>query len=240
MLKTTIGICDDELQMCKIIEKKIHDILNKQYGDDDEYFQIQIYSSAIELLEDIKGIDVLFLDIEMPEMDGLEAGKTIKDRNPKCRIIMATSNDKRYGEAFKINAHRYLNKPLKDEDIEEALESALNKAVGNRTIEVFQNRIKYNIAYDEILYIKSYNGYAEIYTTNNVFTKNESLDQIAEELDSRLFFRVHRQYIVGFRHVESVIKKVIRLKNGEELTISRRNLQKFEQSFVEYDLHFGG
>ena len=73
-----------------------------------------------------------------------------------------------------------------------------------------------------------------------MFTKNASLDQIAEELDPRLFFRIHRQYIVGFKHVESVLKNVIRLKNGEELTVSRRNLQKFEQAYIEYDVHFGG
>ena len=145
MKKTVIGICDDELQICKIIEKKIRTILHKLYGDDDEYFDIRVYCSAKDLLEKIENIDIVFLDVEMPEMDGMEAGKIIFERNPECRIIIATSNEKRYSEAFRFYAHRYLNKPLQQEEIREAIVSAVSRTVGNSTIEVYQNKIKYNI-----------------------------------------------------------------------------------------------
>ena len=240
MKKTVVGICDDELLMCEIIEKKIRTILNNLYGDDDEYFELKTYCSAAELLEDIENTDIVFLDVEMPEMDGLEAGRIIYKKNPECRIIIATSNDKRYGDAFRINAHRYLNKHLQDDDIKEAIVAAINKTVGNSTIVVFRNKIKYNIAQNEIYYIRSYNGYIEIYTANNVFTKNISLEQVEKELDGRLFFRIHRQYIVGFKNISSVFKNAIKLINGEKLTVSRRKLLKFEQAYVEYDLNFGG
>lgn len=238
--KTIIGICDDEPQICILIQNKILAALNKLYGDDDEFFEIKIYGTAKELLDNIEDMDIVFLDIEMPEMDGLEAGKEILNKNSNCRIIMATSNDKRYGEAFRINAHRYLNKPLKEEEIEEAISSSMEKAVGGSTIEVYLNRIKYNIAQNEIFYLRAYNGYVEVYTANNVFTKNVSLEKMEEELDCRLFSRIHRQYLVGLKHISRVNKGVIQLKNGEELKISRRNLQKFEKDYVEYDLHYGG
>ncbi|SCX76094.1 two component transcriptional regulator, LytTR family [Butyrivibrio hungatei] len=239
MKKTVIGICDDELQICKIIEKKIRTILHKLYGDDDEYFDIRVYCSAKDLLEKIENIDIVFLDVEMPEMDGMEAGKIIFERNPECRIIIATSNEKRYSEAFRFYAHRYLNKPLQQEEIREAIVSAVSRTVGNSTIEVYQNKIKYNIAQNEIYYIRSYNGYIQIYTANDVFTKNMSLEQIEKELDNRLFFRIHRQYIVGFKNISGFFKNIVKLINGEELEISRRNRIKFERAYVEYDLSFG-
>ncbi|WP_026666581.1 LytR/AlgR family response regulator transcription factor [Butyrivibrio sp. AE2005] len=239
MKKTVIGICDDELQICKIIEKKIRTILHKLYGDDDEYFDIRVYCSAKDLLEKIENIDIVFLDVEMPEMDGMEAGKIIFERNPECRIIIATSNEKRYSEAFRFYAHRYLNKPLQQEEIREAIVSAVSRTVGNSTIEVYQNKIKYNIAQNEIYYIRSYNGYIQIYTANDVFTKNMSLEQIEKELDDRLFFRIHRQYIVGFKNISGFFKNIVKLINGEELEISRRNRIKFERAYVEYDLSFG-
>lgn len=239
MKKTVIGICDDELQICKIIEKKIRTILYKLYGDDDEYFDIRVYCSAKDLLEKIENIDIVFLDVEMPEMDGMEAGKIIFERNPECRIIIATSNEKRYSEAFRFYAHRYLNKPLQQEEIREAIVSAVSRTVGNSTIEVYQNKIKYNIAQNEIYYIRSYNGYIQIYTANDVFTKNMSLEQIEKELDDRLFFRIHRQYIVGFKNISGFFKNIVKLINGEELEISRRNRIKFERAYVEYDLSFG-
>ena len=239
MKKTVIGICDDELQICKIIEKKIRTILHKLYGDDDEYFDIRVYCSAKDLLEKIENIDIVFLDVEMPEMDGMEAGKIIFERNPECRIIIATSNEKRYSEAFRFYAHRYLNKPLQQEEIREAIVSAVSRTVGNSTIEVYQNKIKYNIAQNEIYYIRSYNGYIQIYTANDVFTKNMSLEQIEKDLDDRLFFRIHRQYIVGFKNISGFFKNIVKLINGEELEISRRNRIKFERAYVEYDLSFG-
>lgn len=239
MKKTVIGICDDELQICKIIEKKIRTILHKLYGDDDEYFDIRVYCSAKDLLEKIENIDIVFLDVEMPEMDGMEAGKIIFERNPECRIIIATSNEKRYSEAFRFYAHRYLNKPLQQEEIREAIVSAVSRTVGNSTIEVYQNKIKYNIAQNEIYYIRSYNGYIQIYTANNVFTKNVSLEQMEKELDDRLFFRIHRQYIVGFKNISGFFKNIVKMINGEELEISRRNRIKFERAYVEYDLSFG-
>ena len=239
MKKTVIGICDDELQICKIIEKKIRTILHKLYGDDDEYFDIRVYCSAKDLLEKIENIDIVFLDVEMSEMDGMEAGKIIFERNPECRIIIATSNEKRYSEAFRFYAHRYLNKPLQQEEIREAIVSAVSRTVGNSTIEVYQNKIKYNIAQNEIYYIRSYNGYIQIYTANDVFTKNMSLEQIEKELDDRLFFRIHRQYIVGFKNISGFFKNIVKLINGEELEISRRNRIKFERAYVEYDLSFG-
>lgn len=240
MKNTIIGICDDELGMCKIIKKMIENILTKLYGDEDEFFEIRVFHSAQSLLEEIDKISIVFLDVEMPNMDGMEAGKYILRKNPDCKIIIETSNDKRYSEGFKINAHRYLNKPLLEEDMEEAIVSAMNKTIGNNIIEVFQNRIKYNITQKEIIYIKAFNGYVEIYTARNVFTRNVSLGQLEEELDSRIFFRIHRQYIVGLKHIVSVDKGIIQLTDGERLTVSRRKLMKFEKAFIEYDLNFGG
>ena len=87
---------------------------------------------------------------------------------------------------------------------------------------------------------KSFNGSVEVYTANNVFTKSVSLDQIENELDERIFYRIHRQYIVGFKNIKSVSKNIIELTNGEKLTISRRKLLSFEKAYIEYDLNFGG
>lgn len=239
MNNTIIGICDDELEVCKLTKNMIEKVLTKLYGDEDEFFKIRVFQSAKALLDEIDSISIVFLDVEMPIMDGMEAGKYILKQNPNCKIIIATSNDKRYNEGFKISAHRYLNKPLQEDDVEEAVMSAINKTVGNNVVEVFQNRIKYHITQSEIFYIKAFNGYVEIYTARNVFTKNTSLDQLEEELNSRIFFRIHRQYIVGLKHIVNADKGIIQLSDGEKLTISRRKLMKFEKAFIEYDLNFG-
>jgi len=240
MKKTTIGICDDELEMCYITKKIISESITNIFGDDDEYFDLVIYDSVNELLQHISEIDIIFLDIIMPAMDGMEAGKYIAKENPECKIIISTSNEKRYSEAFRINAHRYLIKPLKKEEVKEAILSAIDKSVGGRTLAAYQNRIKYNISMNEILYIKSYNGYVEIYTANNIFALNTSLNQLEQDLDNRMFFRVHRQYIVGFKNISSVFKNTIKFINGEQLTVSRRKKSEFEKAYVEYDLNFGG
>jgi DNA-binding LytR/AlgR family response regulator len=238
--KTVIAICDDEAVVCDVNRKQIQRILYKLYGDGDEFFDLKIYDNPEDLLEDSKDIDIVFLDLEMPGIDGIRAGQYLHSKRPDICIIMATCNDKRYGEAFRIDAHRYLNKPLQDDEIEEAIVSALRRKKGSSLIEVYQNRIKYSIRQDEILYIRAYNGYVEIYTGSNVFSKNISLDKIEDELEKDLFYRIHRQYIVGLKAIKSVVKNKIMLTNGETLAVSRRSITGFEKAYIEYDLNFGG
>ncbi|WP_075680412.1 LytR/AlgR family response regulator transcription factor [Roseburia sp. 831b] len=111
MLK--IGICDDEQIVSEILKRKV-EICLREAGVQAE---ITLFSQGQDLLETGEDLDILFLDIEMPEMDGIEVGKKLRQKGNDCKIIVATSMVERFKEAFYIDAFRFVTKPFEMEEI---------------------------------------------------------------------------------------------------------------------------
>lgn len=232
-MSITIGICDDQLVILQQLQKILSEICEEK-GITPEFFA---FSDGNEMLEQIDKIQVAFLDIEMPQMDGIELGKRIKERNPKCKVIMATGMVERFKEAFQIQALRFITKPFDKEEVSEALEAALEGLTFSKKLEVYAERNKYEIREEEIVYIKAYDGYVHVYIGERVYRKNCSLDELEEVLNPRIFVRISRDLILNLRWGQYDGKGKIRVK--EELFLcSRRRKKEFEQKFVEFDLNY--
>lgn len=198
--------------------------------------EILEYNSGKELLEEIQHINLVFLDVEMPEMDGIETGKCIRRKNPECKIIIASAREDRMKETFWVNAMRFVSKPYDKAEIQEALETYLaTSQLGMQTIEVFKNRKSYQIRQKEIQYIQAYNGTVNIVARNTIFRKEMTLNKIEDILDKRIFFRIHKAYIVGLFYVTDYTEKKVLIKE-EKLPLSRRNRSDFERAFIEFDI----
>ena len=103
-----IGLCDDEMNTHNRVEKMLDD-----YADmHDLNIRLIHYVSAKELLDAKDDLDFLLLDIDMPEMDGIEAAHKLRDWGIDYKIIMLTAREDRYREAFKIRAFRFVPKPI--------------------------------------------------------------------------------------------------------------------------------
>lgn len=135
-----IGICDDEKMVLSALTTLVEQCLEELEED----AQILAFHSGERLLEEVEKLDVLFLDIEMPGMDGIEVGHQIQKRNLDCKIIMETSRQERFKEAFKINAFRFVTKPFQKDEVKETLEDVLNTRIGMEKMEVYRDRIPYN------------------------------------------------------------------------------------------------
>ena len=230
--KTVIGICDDQEIAANLLKDQVVSIL-KEMGVTG--WRLETYHSPITLLKHIESMDILFLDIEMPDMDGIEAGGQIQEKNPDCKIIMSTSRTDRFKDAFKINASRFVTKPFVKEEIKEALSSCLKMTLGENTIDVFQNRISHKVKEKNITYIRAFNGYVEVFTSNQVFRKDVSLDELEKELDEKIFFRIHRQYLINMQHISSYDNKTVEI-DDMSIPISRRRYSDFVKAFMDLDL----
>ena len=226
-----IGICDDQIEVAKILYQYIVDV-QKKYN---YQWEIEIFVSGKELLKEAKKFDLVFLDIEMPELDGIETGKEIRKINPFCRIIMATGMEKRFKEAFHIQAFRFITKPFDMREIEEALNSAESADIGNTLIEMSFNRERYVVKQRQIQYIQAFNGYSEIIVDNVTMRKEISMNDIEQILDSRIFVRIHRQYIINLCWVDNYVDGYVYVGN-RKIQISRRKKKEFEKKYVEYDI----
>lgn len=230
--KTIIAICDDQPIAIDLLKDHVASVL-KDMGI--VGWRLIAFNSPITLLKHIQSINILFLDIEMPDMDGIEAGAIIQEKNPECKIIMATSRVDRFKEAFHINAIRFITKPFDRNEIKEALSACLKMSLGESTIDVFQNRISHKIKEKNINYIRAFNGYVEIFTANQTFRKDISLDELEKGLDQKIFFRIHRQYIINMQHITAYDNKSVKI-GDYTIPVSRRRYSDFVKAFMDLDL----
>lgn len=234
MSKTVIGVCDDQRVSALMLQGQISSLRSELGGIN---WDIRVFTSPVKMLEEATELNILFLDIEMPEIDGIEAGERIREINPSCKVILATSRIDRFKDGFRIKALRFITKPYDREEINDALCASLDMAVGEHTVEMFLNRICYRVKEKDIRYIRAFNGYVEIIAGKGVYRKDISLDALEDSLDKRIFCRIHRQYLVNLKYVDSYKKDSVTIRD-EELPISKRKQTDFMCQYTDYDLNY--
>lgn len=234
MQKVKIGICDDFPEVVEVLSNIVSEHLDKK-----EYaYKIEKFYNGTDLLESIQEMDIVFLDIEMPGLDGIEIGGRIQESNGDCKIIMATGRVDRFKEAFRISAFRFVTKPFDPEEIISALDEALNSMLGIETVELYLNRIPYNVQQKDILYVKAYESYVGVYVKNRgMMRKDMSLTKIMPLLDRRLFYRADRKYAVNLALIEEYKRGVIKITDVE-IKIPRGKKKEFEREYEEFRFRY--
>ena len=230
----TVGLCDDE--------GYVHDMLDEMLSgySKDRKIKLEIihFYSAKEVLDMKKEIDALLLDIEMPNMDGIELGRELLKRKINYKIVMLTANENRYKEAFEIQAFRFVPKPVNKTELYAALDDVKDQLVAQKRIHVFRDTIAYDIAQTSILYIEAYRSGTRVYTQNLDYRSEKSITAWSEELDEHLFFRCHRSYIVNLSKIEEIEKNVIRLSSKDKIMVSRRLYTSLLRAYAIYDAQY--
>ena len=193
--------------------------------------------SAIEahniLLKD-NDIDILFLDIEMPEMTGMELLQTIK--NDSLSIIFTTSREKYAVQAFEYNVEDYLVKPINYSRFLQATQKVLEAKIEESTQEenpgflfVRANHKIVKIDPKEIYYIEALSDYILIHTINQKYVVHSTMKGIEKKLESfKNFARVHRSFIINVLHIDSVQDVNVSI-HGKGIPIGR----SYKNQFIE-------
>lgn len=193
-------------------------------------------SKAIDEIEELEP-DVLFLDVEMPEMTGLEVLLQFPQR--KFHVIFTTAHEKYALPALKAEAADYLVKPLSPQDIFDAIQKCISKKAAT-AVTPLNNRISLTTSQelllvntDDIIRIEASNNYSHFYFTNRPkVIVSKTLKEFDELLSPMNFFRVHQSHLVNMKHVESVHSNdgdYALLTQGHRVEISRRNKADFLQ-----------
>lgn len=228
-----IAVCDDVLEQTLELQKYIHEYCRKNNVE----YRLHLYTTGEELLSDAEKLNIIFLDIEMPGLDGIQTGRKIRSINSSCRIIMETVMVERMKEAFFIEAFRFIVKPIEQSEVEEALNACMKKVLGIESVPLYYNRIEHNIHQSEIQYVVTYDSYSEYRVKNRMLRSEASLRELETQLDKRLFFRIHRKYIVNMAQVQSYQNGIIQMKDTT-LPVARRKKKDFEQAYMEFDLKY--
>ena len=228
-----IGICDDE----KHIHSTMEIIINEYIDCYTDTFEIVHFYSGKEILDYSKELDLVFMDIEMPEIDGIETSKILRKRGMNYKIIMLTVRQERYREAFKINAFRFVPKPIEKNEIFETLDDVKKTMVEDVRIKVLSSGIEYFIRQKDIYFIESSKDYTLIYTGKAEYKSDLSLVKWLKKLDKKMFFKCHKSYIVNLNSIDEIGKNELKLITGERILISRRMRTPLLQAYMEFDIN---
>ena len=179
--------------------------------------------SAHKALEYLKNndVDILFLDIQMPDMTGLELMNVLN--NPP-QVIFTTAHREFALEGFELNAVDYLLKPISYNRFLKAVQKTLTISEGTSNekdyIFIKCDGLIVKILLDEILFIETAKDYIFIQTLKEKYLTLISLRQILESLPESKFMKVHRSYVVGLEHIEKIEGNLLYVKNYK-IKISR-------------------
>lgn len=231
-----IGILDDNQSVIGIIRSAVEDILqsNKIEG------QIYTYTSYNDMNKGFESspFDLVFLDINMPDCDGINYAVSVKNNHPNTDIEFISSKEERVFDSFKVNPIGFVRKSNFLLDISEILNRYLNKKRIKKHEEALfvSNGTKVSVNLSEISYIEGQGVNQALHFYNN--TKNpiqisSKMEILENDLDSMGFIRIHKGYIVNFIFIKSIEKNnTLLLKDGITLPISRRKSAEVKEKLL--------
>lgn len=219
-------IIDDEQTARKIIKKYVSTIpyLNL----------IGEFKNAIEALEFIQKetIDVIFLDIEMPQITGVGLAKII---DKKIKVIFTTAHREFALEGFELDAVDYLLKPFSFDRFLKAVQRIIEKP-NKTTLEPLNNSmfVKVNkqmikIEYSDLLYIEGLSNYVKIHSIKSSYTVYEKLSTLSNDLPSDSFMRIHKSYIINLKKINAYTREYVEI-NKKHIPISSTYRNMFIKS----------
>ena len=230
-----IAVCDDET----VIREQIRQFVKNRVPDS----RIEAYAAGEELLAANRSFDLVFLDIQMEGLNGMDTARALRTKKADTILIFVTGLKEYVFEAFDVSAFHYLLKPLEEEKLDEVLERALKevnrqKAQEKKQILIQTRSHNYNLDQSIIFYLESRGKKVEIHTTKETIEAYASISRLEEQLGNS-FYRCHRGYLVNLAYIVEYRTDRIRLSNGEEVYLAKERYQSFVKAYMRY-LQDGG
>jgi len=227
-----IAICDDECTFREKLSKAI-----KTYGELPADAIIDEFSDGQSLVEahKEKPFNTIFLDIEMSEMSGMEAGAMIRRFDREVIIILVTGHESFMKDSFKIEVFDFITKPYEELEIHEVLERAFRKHQDlHYIVELNWKGNTASLKASEIIYIMIEDRHIVAVTEDKEHRCLGKLDYYEKLLSKYGFFRCHKSYIVNLDMIRSVKGKIITLSNNTVINISQSKKNEFLGAYSEF------
>ena len=200
--------------------------------------RVRLFSSGESLLAALQGaepIHLLFLDIYMPGLSGMETARRIRAAGSALPIVFATTSQDYGLESFEVQATDYLVKPFREEEVAACLDWFFSHVPEHlRLLSVYTEGEWRQIPLASIRYIEVYGHQANIHVPHGVITARRGLDDLEAAIDSRDFLRCHRSYLVNLNHVERIEGNDFRMADQALVPISIANTARIRRRFIDW------
>lgn len=231
----SIAVLDDEVvyidQIRKITEACM-ELMNTEY-------EFRGYEKEQDILEDLKNgryYDLYLLDVQLPDINGLEIARQIRRRYEEPVLIYITNYVDYAVEAFEVNAFRYITKQALEEKLPQAYQ-AMNtllkkKKVSDRLYRIERYGSQEKILYRDIYYLKKDRKYVIIVHKDGKSRVRSTMKEILEELQDERFLAIDRSFAVNINYVQAIKNYEIYIKNGDILPVSKPRLPYVRDAFI--------
>jgi DNA-binding LytR/AlgR family response regulator len=179
--------------------------------------------------------DIIFLDVYMGVLTGVDTAQKIREIDSVVVIVFATTSDDFTREGYRLNAYKYLLKPVEASDVIEALELATLKRdrAQGATVNIVCDGKPVNVPLSDVLYVESNNRKSLVVTATETYSTVTSIDALEKMLPAPRFLRSHRSYIVNLDHVEDIGEDFI-MDNGDKAYIRVKDFRGVKHAYDDY------
>lgn len=228
-----IGICDDEQTFAEELEEMI-----EQYArETDIELRVTLFQNGRELTDsDTIQLDLIFLDIRMDVMNGLEAAKRIRAKDGKVSIIFLTSLTRYALVGYEYQAVNYIIKPITYARLKRELDRWLEsyRREDKKYILVVNEDGRHRVDLSSLHYLETYNRNVKLHTDDGEIISYKKMKELEEELEDARFIRCHSGYLVNPFFVKRVGKLEITLTDGEVIPISQPKRKAVMEKLADY------
>ena len=225
-----IAICDDEeryrVELKTILDKLL---VNAEYD-------IDTFDNGNRLTESFtaQAYDLVFLDIEMPAVDGITLAKRLRSVSEKVFIVFLTSHVEYAIEGYEVNALRYLTKPVDVEKLKEVIRYVQERQGSSRQIIIKEDGEELLIDINDVIYMESENQNVRIITSTGEHSIRYNIGDFEDQLRNDGFFRIHRGYLISLSKVKKLSKNDVIMDGDIILPVSRSNVKPLKEALYAY------
>lgn len=227
-----VAICDDEQYVLGTLINLVKDFFAKNNME----IEITMFTSGEELLKYRNHIDILFLDIQMKNIDGMETAKKLRQSDFKGFLIFVTILKELVFRAFEVQAFDYLLKPIGEECFLKTMYRLLD-CIKNAKNENLLIRIGYEsrlIPFDDIVFCEVIDRKIYLHLlSSEVIGYYEKIEDLEKRL-SKCFYKCHRSFLVNLKYVRSYKNGVVFMEDGKEIPVSRLRSKEFSNVILQY------
>ena len=225
-----VAICDDE----KFFREELKSIIFQYKAARRLHIDVYEYATGEELLASNKAFDMIFLDYQMPGIDGMETARALRGRNLTCSIVFVTSFPQFMQESFEVQPFRFLIKPIEAAQIEMLLNTYIRHQKLLAPLIVINDGEQSVIPSRDILYLEGDGKYCTVRTLERTYSSSKTLAQVHALLPQHCFYRSHKSYVVNLYSVHSFDKGIATLTNGEIARIGRTKIAEFKRVYMQF------
>jgi DNA-binding LytR/AlgR family response regulator len=236
-----IAVCDDDLHTAALIEQLILDMRHAI----SEELEVALFYSGESFARELQcgsRYDLVFMDIEMKEMDGIAAGQILRedDRNDGTQLIYISSHEQYHLQLFDVRPSGFIKKPVEPDAFLHKLIPALHKAIRLRLqgqthfLPVQQKGKERLVPYRDIVYLESSIRRITLVTKESEVQYYGILKEEERKLPPGMFIRIHQSYMVNFYYISEISGKRIRLITGGELPVSEKHSAAVRRAYLRF------